>query len=199
MLTSITPLGERGRNSRWGVTVSAFVIGSTLAGALAGRRCRAASARCSASFSLATSIDLLILIGAALIGAALDLGWEAPTCPSVARQVNEDWMRSYRGWVYGVGFGFQLGLGFLTVVSASAVYLALSGPHFEWIPRVRRADRSDVRLRPRRGHLRDRRRRHASRADRSGQGARAPPPADGGDGDRRPSRPRPGCSPVVVG
>ena len=36
MLTSITPLGERGRNRRWLSTVSWYVLGSTLGGALMG-------------------------------------------------------------------------------------------------------------------------------------------------------------------
>ena len=36
MLASITPLGERGRRSRWSVTVSAFALGATLTGTLAG-------------------------------------------------------------------------------------------------------------------------------------------------------------------
>jgi len=123
MLTSITPLGERGRNSNWWVTVAAFLIGSTAAGGLLGG-CAGGLGALVGESSLRSSIGLLVLIGAALIGAALDLGLGGLRLPSVARQVNEDWMRRYRGWVYGVGFGFQLGLGFLTVVSASAVYLA---------------------------------------------------------------------------
>jgi len=32
MLASITPLGERGRQATWGITVSAFLLGSTAAG-----------------------------------------------------------------------------------------------------------------------------------------------------------------------
>src|SRR5436853_53267 len=36
MLSSITPLGEQGRRRRWGRTVTAFVIASTLGGALSG-------------------------------------------------------------------------------------------------------------------------------------------------------------------
>lgn len=125
MLTSITPLGERGRNSRWGVTVGAFVIGSTVAGALLGGALGGLGALLGGA-SLASSIRLLVLAGVTLICVALDLELGGLRLPSVARQVNEDWMRSYRGWVYGVGFGFQLGLGFLTVVSASAVYLAFA-------------------------------------------------------------------------
>jgi sulfite exporter TauE/SafE len=42
------------------------------------------------------------------------------------RQVNEDWMVTYRGWVYGVGFGAQLGLGFITLVACAAIYAAFA-------------------------------------------------------------------------
>ncbi len=122
MLTSITPLGERGRNSRWSVTVSAFVIGSSAAAAVLGAAAGGLGALLDA-LSLAPSPRLLVLVGAVLVGTALDLGLGGLRLPSVARQVNEDWMRRYRGWVYGVGFGFQLGLGVVTVVSTSAVYL----------------------------------------------------------------------------
>ena len=42
--------------------------------------------------------------------------------PLTKRQVNEDWMVTYRGWVYGIGFGAQLGLGFITFVACAAIY-----------------------------------------------------------------------------
>jgi hypothetical protein len=40
--------------------------------------------------------------------------------------VNEQWLGAYRGWVYGLGFGLQLGLGVATIVSTSAVYATLA-------------------------------------------------------------------------
>jgi len=46
--------------------------------------------------------------------------------PGPRRQVNEDWLRRYRGWVYGGGFGLQLGSGVVTVVSISAVYTMIA-------------------------------------------------------------------------
>jgi hypothetical protein len=67
--------------------------------------------------------ELAALLGA---GVALDVGAGGLRLPTVRRQVNEDWLRRYRGWVYGVGFGAQLGAGFATIVSVSAVYLAFS-------------------------------------------------------------------------
>ncbi len=36
MLGSITPLGERSRGSRWWLTVTAYVVGSALAGLVTG-------------------------------------------------------------------------------------------------------------------------------------------------------------------
>jgi hypothetical protein len=41
--------------------------------------------------------------------------------------VNEDWLNRYRGWVYGAGFGIQLGVGVATVVTTATVYLILVG------------------------------------------------------------------------
>ncbi len=43
--------------------------------------------------------------------------------PSWHRQVNEDWLADFRGWVYGAGFGVQLGTGVVTIVTTAAVYL----------------------------------------------------------------------------
>jgi hypothetical protein len=47
--------------------------------------------------------------------------------------VNERWLDHYRGWVYGLGFGAQLGAGVTTVVVSSAVYVvwlaALASAH----------------------------------------------------------------------
>lgn len=122
MLTSITLLGERSRESHWAVTVIAFGLGSVVGGALLGAA--AAGVGLLAGLPSALSPTLLVLAGLTLLGAGLDLGLFGLSLPTVARQVNEDWLHAYRGWVYGVGFGFQLGLGLFTVVSASAIYLA---------------------------------------------------------------------------
>src|SRR5205823_890657 len=49
--------------------------------------------------------------------------------PGWRRQVNEDWLGRYRGWLYGAGFGFQLGLGVATIVTTFTLYayLVLAG------------------------------------------------------------------------
>src|ERR1700730_4317784 len=122
MLASITPLGERGRRSTWGVTVSAFLVGATIAGAglgaLAGGVGRATFGR-----SLGADTGLLVLAVALAVAVAVDLKFRAT--PGPRRQVNERWLDEFRGWVYGLGFGAQLGLGVTTIVSSAATCLAL--------------------------------------------------------------------------
>lgn len=122
MLASITPLGERGRDQRWGLTVTAYLLGSAVGGTLAG------GALGTVGSWLPTQTDrarLLAFAAAAVLGLLLDArigGWRLPT---VGRQVDENWLVRYRGWVYGGGFGFQLGIGVVTVVTTSTVYLTL--------------------------------------------------------------------------
>lgn len=52
--------------------------------------------------------------------------------PSWRRQVDERWLTAYRGWVYGLGFGVQLGFGLVTIITSTSTYAvvllaALSG------------------------------------------------------------------------
>jgi hypothetical protein len=122
MLASITPLGERGRNATWGPTVTAFVIGATGAGAALG----AALASLGAIIVPAgagAQVRLVALAVAAAVAIALD---SVPrTVPGPHRQVDERWLDEYRGWVYGLGYGAQLGLAVTTVVSSAGTYVAL--------------------------------------------------------------------------
>ncbi len=122
MLASITPLGERGRQARWAITMAAFVIGSVAAGCGAGALAGTMGAVVLPS-SFGTRQRLAILALVALVALAVDGGPFA--VPGPRRQVNERWLDEYRGWVYGVGFGAQLGLGVSTVVSSAATYLML--------------------------------------------------------------------------
>lgn len=121
MLSSISPFGERSRNSRWWITVSAYLIGSIAGGALTGAV--AGGVGELAFVWLDAEAGLLVLAVAAAIGLAADLRLAGLRVPSIHRQVNEDWLTTYRGWVYGAGFGFQLGLGFATIVATSTVWL----------------------------------------------------------------------------
>lgn len=130
MLSSITPFGERSRRSRWWLTVAAYVAGSVLAGALLGTVLGAVSM--AARSVIGPSLALATLAVASLTGALMDAGRLPRRYPNWRRQVNEVWLTTYRGWAYGAGFGFQLGLGVVTIVTTSAIWLtwmaaALSG------------------------------------------------------------------------
>jgi sulfite exporter TauE/SafE len=118
MLGSITPLGERGRGSRWWLTVTAYVVGSALAGAAVG-----GSLGGLGSWATAGAGARLVLLGAVVaIGLALDLGAVGRSLPTVHRQVDEAWRTRYRGWVWGLGYGVELGIGVVTIVTTSTVY-----------------------------------------------------------------------------
>ena len=119
MLGSITPLGERGRGSRWWLTVSAYLVGSVAGGALLGGLLGAIGR----VIAWTTPTRLAVLGVALLVGISLDLGLAGLRLPTVHRQVDEEMRRDYRGWVWGVVFGFQLSLGIVTIVTTSAVYV----------------------------------------------------------------------------
>ena len=120
MLASITPLGERGRRRRWGITVAAHVAGAAAGGAITG------VAAGTLGWLLLRNVtnDVRLTFVAALLAAGLILD-AARRVPGPRRQVDESWLDRYRGWVYGLGFGFQLGAGVVTIVTASAVYVVL--------------------------------------------------------------------------
>jgi hypothetical protein len=122
MLASITPLGERGRHSRWRITVTAFLVGATVAGAALGALAGALGAIIVPG-SLGLGARLGALAAVALLAVAFDA--RAERIPGPRRQVNEDWLHAFRGWVYGLGYGAQLGFGVTTVVSSAALYVAV--------------------------------------------------------------------------
>lgn len=122
MLSSITPLGERSRGQRFGVTAPSLLLGAAGAGGALGAVLGAAGA----ALPLDGTQRLLALAAAAAVGLALDL-LPGARLPTHLRQVDERWLHRYRGWAYGFGFGVQLGVGVATVVTASAVYLTLAG------------------------------------------------------------------------
>ena len=120
----MTPLGERGRGNRWAATAAWYVLGGAAGGAAVGALLGTVGLALRDVLHPSGATALAFLAAVAVLGMALDAGLAGTRLPSVRRQVNEDWLRRYRGWVYGVGFGFQLGAAFFTVVSASAVYAA---------------------------------------------------------------------------
>jgi hypothetical protein len=118
MLASITPLGERSRGFSWNVTAAAFAIGAIAAGAMAGAGVAALGSLLPGGTAW-RAIALLVALGVALLYDATPLRGHLPT---TRRQVNEDWLTRYRGWVYGVAFGAQLGVGVATIVTSAAIY-----------------------------------------------------------------------------
>ena len=130
MLSSITPLGERGRNNRWWLTTAAYVVGSVLGGATIGALCGTlgwlACAPLGGAGSLPAALPLTALALLGLLGALADLGVGRLRVPSIRRQVDENWLGTYRGWVYGLGFGYQLGTGVATIVTSAITWVTLA-------------------------------------------------------------------------
>src|SRR5579885_2956006 len=114
MLSSISPLGERARNSRWWVTTTAYLMGSLAGGlALGGLAALAGPALPLAVRTSRWSLAVVALL--CFAGLVLDPRGTA-SVPSWRRQVDERWLTAYRGWVYGLGFGAQLGFGLVTII-----------------------------------------------------------------------------------
>lgn len=131
MLSSISPLGERARASRWWLTTTAYVVGSLLGGAAVGALSGLLGSLVPAALRSSPWL-LLPLAGVLLVTLALDLGIGGTSLPVWKRQVDVAWLARYRGWVYGLGFGAQLGFGVVTIVTsattyAMVVFAALSG------------------------------------------------------------------------
>lgn len=117
MLSSIHPLGERARENRWIVTALAFTFGAVLSGTAVGM---ALGGIGSIVLDMSDTALLVATATVALIAGVLDL--LGPKAPGPARQVNETWIGSFRGWIYGGAFGLELGLGVFTYVVTWGVY-----------------------------------------------------------------------------
>jgi cytochrome c biogenesis protein CcdA len=123
MLSSITPLGERGRNNRFAVAAAFFVAGSLLGGAAGGVIAGGVGQLVVPDEPTAAAAAI---VGLVLVGAALDGHVAGLRLPTIKRQVDERWLHKYRGWVYGFGFGVQLGTGLATIVSSASVYVMMA-------------------------------------------------------------------------
>jgi hypothetical protein len=122
MLSTITPLAERGRGHRYGVTCGWFVLGATAGGLFLG----AVTSFLAAAVRLAGPSPVVagsVGLAASLVAFTSDTGLAGIRVPVHFRQVNERWLDAYRPWVYGVGFGFQIGCGLATYITTAAVYL----------------------------------------------------------------------------
>jgi hypothetical protein len=119
MLASIHPLGERARHNRWGLTVTAHLLGSWAGGV--------AVFGAAALLGTALRVPSQVAVPGMAVAVGLEVWALRPgrRLPGPRRQVNEDWLGRYRGWVYGAGFGVQLGAGVVTIVTSAALYAAL--------------------------------------------------------------------------
>jgi hypothetical protein len=125
MLSTITPLGEAGRRHRYGYTAAWFILGAVLGGATLGLLGAVLAAGVGAfDLSAEAALGATALLAAITIASDLNVG--GFRLPSHTRQVNESWLDEFRSWVYGGGFGWQIGVGLATYVTTAAVYLMLA-------------------------------------------------------------------------
>lgn len=124
MLSTVTPVAERGRGHRYGTTCAWFVAGATVGGATLGGGAAGLAALAGAIDPPAATVVAVAAIGAALAAAsdARALGFRLP---GHTRQVDEAWLGRFRPWVYGAGFGWQIGAGIATYIMTSGVYLTV--------------------------------------------------------------------------
>jgi hypothetical protein len=124
MLSSITPMTEAGRGNRFSVTARWFVVGGIVGGLSLGALAAGAAALVSLA-ELSTQVRWGIGAVLALATASIDLGIAGIELPIFKRQVNDAWLRRYRGWVYGAGFGWQIGFGVATYIMTAGVFLTI--------------------------------------------------------------------------
>lgn len=134
MLGSISPVGEASRGQRWWLTSTAYTVASIAGGAMAGLTLGGAGAGIALFVAVPAWGQLMLLAIVALLASAVDARLVPWRVPSWRRQVDERWLETYRGWVYGGGFGFQLGAGVLTIVSGAVTYAAFAAAAltFSW-------------------------------------------------------------------
>lgn len=124
MLSTITPLAERAKGHRYGATCAWFTVGATLGGlALGGLAALGALLVGQAAPPPVTAAA--IGLAATLVALVSDTGVAGVRLPVHHRQVNERWLDAYRPWVYGAGFGFQIGTGLATYITTATVYLGV--------------------------------------------------------------------------
>ncbi|MGQ0824023.1 MAG: hypothetical protein ACT4OX_03145 [Actinomycetota bacterium] len=126
MLSTVTPLAERGRAHRYGVTASWFILGGIAGGATLGLG-TALVAWLVAAADPAPAVIGAVVVLAAMIAIASDTNWLGFRLPAHTRQVDDAWLARYRAWVYGIGFGWQIGIGLATYIMTAGVYLLIVG------------------------------------------------------------------------
>ncbi len=125
MMSSITPFGEKGRGHRYWATATWFVVGAAAGGATLGA-VSAALAAAVGAFGPGGPWALAAAAALAALGALLDADVFGAVLPLIRRQVDDRWMARYRPWVYGAGFGWQIGVGVATYMMTASVLLVVA-------------------------------------------------------------------------
>ncbi len=124
MLSTITPVTEQGRGRRYAATVPWYLLGALAGGATLGGVAALASIPVRAADI--PEMTVLAIIGLfAVVSIFSDLGVGGFQLPRHKRQVERLWLDHYRSWVYGTGFGWQIGVGLATYIVTTAVYLTV--------------------------------------------------------------------------
>ncbi len=125
MISSITPMAERAKGHRFGVTATWFTLGG-LAGGMTLGAAMAAGAWLVSLGGLGATVTATVFSVLALVTIASDLKLFGFSLPIHPRQVNETWLQRLRPWAYASGFGWQIGSGFATYIMTGAVYLTVA-------------------------------------------------------------------------
>ena len=125
MLSTITPMAERARGHRYAVTAGWFIVGGVLGGATLGVGAAALAAGLAA-LDPAVSVRVVLVVLLAATAALVDAGAFGRKTPFFRRQVDDAWLSTYRAWVYGLGFGWQIGVGLATYIMTAAVVLTVA-------------------------------------------------------------------------
>ena len=123
MLSSIHPFGERSRNNTFSRTASAHVAGSALGGTMLGLVFGLVGWLVLRLVNLSVETRTILVLLTALAALVIEATSQERWLPSRSRQVNENWIQNYRGWVYGGGFGAELGFGISTIITTPLVHL----------------------------------------------------------------------------
>lgn len=124
MLSTITPVTERGRGRRYATTVPWYLLGALLGGATLGAAA-ALVAMAVGAVGLGSTAALAVIGLFAMVSIGSDLGIKGLHLPRHKRQVDRFWLDDYRSWVYGTGFGWQIGVGLATYIVTTGVYLTV--------------------------------------------------------------------------
>jgi hypothetical protein len=122
MLSTITPVTEQGRGRNYWATVPWYLIGALAGGATLGGAAALLSIPVGA-VDLAPEVALGIAGLFTVVSIFSDLGVGGFHLPRHKRQVDRHWLDDYRSWVYGTGFGWQIGVGLATFIVTTGIYV----------------------------------------------------------------------------